>query len=477
MLLLKSRNFVFRVRTNIIRPQRPVIRPFFCLWLAGSLAVSAYATAPQPDSTAKSAATAAAAEEFGRNVKLAPFVVKGERLAISIHARTNSDRRYATDFAEDVVKIAYETMDHKSTGAGLVIVGREGEPHPVVMMRKFMAMADAGQLQPGVAELARAFEAKFAAWKATLNLDEKKRDPNREGPNITFDMIMPALPVPLEGIAAKLYQLAWDEKFDEARLTARMSTLTVAELESSLFVKYDWVFYLPPRSAFDPVIDEVLTQAMEHEKMGLGKRMLIRSAMVVFKPAIRKAVEGFRKGMLYMAVLQARSGWSDEDIKALTGAYVQVLMPDFKFNDSEEQTHDRIMAAIEKQKAANAEYVKDPFVAPARLTTFDAAAYTRFEGSYGTLVKDRRDKKDKKDQPAKPSRTLIRESDTWLWQSPRGEPIVLHPAGERLFVSADGKLTVEFKLDDQGALTGAEERRARHRQTFPHPVIEPKKKK
>lgn len=449
-----------------------MIRPFLCLSLAGSLAASALATdTPSAPPPPNAAATAASAEDFGRNVKLAPFVVKGERLAISIHARTNSDRRYATDFAEDVVKIAYETMDNKSTGAGLVIVGREGEPHPVVMMRKFMAMADAGQLQPGVAELARAFEAKFAAWKAILNLDEKKRDPNREGPNITFDMIMPALPVPLEGIAAKLYQLAWDEKFDEARLTARMSTLTVAELESSLFVKYDWVFYLPPRSAFDPVIGEVLTQTMEHEKMGLGKRMLIRSAMVVFKPAIRKAVEGFRKGMLYMSVLQARSGWSQEDIKALTGAYVQVLMPDFKFNDGEEQTHARIMAAIEKQKTLNAEYAKNPFVAPARLTTFDAAAYARFEVSYGTLVKGRKDKE------AKPSRTLVRANDTWLWQSPRGKPIVLHPAGERLFVSADGKLTVEFRVNDQGKVTAAEERRARERLIFPHPVIEPKRKK
>lgn len=448
-----------------------MIHPLIGLCFAAGFAVSALAVdKPAPPAAANSA------EEFGRNVQLAPFIVRGEKIAISIHARTNSDRRYATEFAEEVVKVAFETMDNKSTGAGLVIVGREGEPHPVVMMRKFMAMADAGQLQPGMAELARSLDAKLTAWKSTLNLDEKNREPERNGPNITFDQIVPALPVPLEGVGAKLYQLAWDEKFDDAKLAARMSTLTVADLESSLFAKYDWVFYLPPRNAFDPVIDQIVTQVMEHEKMGLGKRMLVRTAMVVFKPAIRKAVEGFRKGMLYMTVLTARSGWSKEDIKALTGAYVQVLMPDFKFNDGEEATHARVMAAIEKQKALNAEYAKNPFVAPARLTTFDAAAYTRFEGSYGTLVKDRRDKKDKKDQPAKPSRTLARENDTWLWQSPRGKPIVLHPAGECLFVSDDGKLTVEFKIDDKGVITGAEERRARYRQTFPYPVVEPKKK-
>lgn len=416
------------------------------------------------------AADTAAAEDFGRNVQLAPFVVKGEKVAISIHARTNSDRRYATDFAEEVVKVAYETMESKSTGAGLVIVGREGEPHPVVMMRKLMAMADAGQLQPGVAELARTLDAKLNVWKTTLNLDEKNRDPDRDGPNITFDMIVPALPVPLEGVAAKLYQLAWDEKFDDARLAARMSTLTVADLESSMFAKYDWVFYLPPRNAFDPVIDQVVKQAMEHEKMGLLKRAAIRSAMVIFRPAIRKAVEGFRKGMLYMTVLDARSGWSKDDIKALTGAYVQVLMPDFKFNDSEEETHERVMAAIEKQKVKNAEYAKDPFVAPARLTTFDAATYTRFVGDYGTLEKG------KKDKQAKPTRALVHENDAWLWQSRRGKPIVLYPAGERLFVSADAKMTVEFRLDEHGAVTGVEERRVRQRQTFPHPVVDVKKK-
>ncbi len=156
----------------IIHPQRLVIRPILCLSLAGSLAASAFGTANPSDAT-PTKADAAAADDFGRNVRLAPFVVKGEKIAISIHARTNSDRRYATEFAEDVVRVAYETMDNKSTGAGLVIVGREGEPHPIVMMRKFMAMADAGQLQPGVAELARSLDAKLTAWKGTLNMDEK----------------------------------------------------------------------------------------------------------------------------------------------------------------------------------------------------------------------------------------------------------------------------------------------------------------
>ena len=443
-------------------------RPLLVLWLAGNLAAAPSLPAVPADSPAAPPANAAAAaDDFGRSVQLAPFVVKGEKLSISIHARTERDRRYATEFAEDVVRVAYETMD-KSTGAGLVIVGREGEPHPVVMIQKFMAMAEAGQLDPEVAAKARALQEKLTAWKATLNLDKPKNDEDR--PNITFEMLMPALPVPLQGAAARLYQLAWAEKFDEARLAVRLRTLTLAELEGDTFSKYDWVFYLPPRDAAGGVINAMVKEVMEHEKMGFGKRLAVRSAMVVFKPAVKKSVEGFRKAMLYMTVLQARSGWSKEDVKDLTNAYLQVLMPDFKFNDSEEKTHERIMAAIEKQKARNAEYAANPFVAPAPLATFDAAAYARFEVSYGTLIKGRKSKE------AKPSRTLVRDGDTWLWQYARGKPTVLLPAGERLFVSADGKLTVEIKVDEQGAITGAEERRARYRHTFAHPVVEPTKK-
>lgn len=410
---------------------------------------------------------AAAAAEFGRDVKLAPFVVKGEKISLAVHARTPGDHRYATEFAEGVLRVAYETMD-KSTGSGLVIVGREGEPHPVVMIQKFMAMADAGQLDPSVAAQAKALGEKLTSWKASVNLD-KPREPDAEGPPITFEMIMPALPVPLQGLGAKLYQVAWAEKFDEARLAERMRTLTLAELEGNAFGKYDWVFYLPPRSAGGQVVDQLIKEVIRHEKMGFGKRLALRSAMVVFKPAVKKAIEGFRQAMLYTTVLNARSGWDSDDVKALTGAYLQVLMPDFKFNDSEEKTHERVMAAIEKQKVRNAEYAKDPFVAPARLATFDPEAYARFEGSYGTVVPG------KKGARGKPSRVFVRKDDAWLWEYPAGKPALLHPAGERLLVSADGRLTVEFKLDSEGKLTGAEERRVRYRTTFPYPVVEKKK--
>ncbi len=413
-------------------------------------------------------AAGAAGEDFGKDVQLAPFVVKGQKLSISIHARTNGDRKYATEFAEDAVGIAYETMG-KSTGAGLVIVGREGEPHPVVVIRKFLALAQAGQLDAGVAARMGDLNAKMTQWKAIMRMDEEEEEDDEKDFKITFDMIMPALPLPLEGIASKLYQLSWAEGFDDAKVEKKLRSLTLADLEGDAFAKYDWVFYLPPRNAYVGVQNAIMKEVMQKEKMGLFKRAAIKSALVVFKPAVKKAVEGFRKGMLFMTVLRARSDWGKDDIRLLTEAYTNVLMPDFKFNGGTERQ--RALEAIEKQKVKNAEYAKDPFVSPPRLATFEAAAFAPFEGGYGKLPVD---KEGKPVKDGKPPRVLARKDDAWLWQYRRGKPSVLYPAGDRLLVSADGKLTVQFQVDEQGAVTGVEERRERYRQKFPRTGLEPK---
>lgn len=395
--------------------------------------------------------------DFGKDIQLTPFVVKGAPLSVSIHARTKSDRRYGEGFAEEVVGISYETLG-KSTGAGLVIVGREGEPHPVVVIRKFLALAEAGQLDAGVRARMGDLNAKMTDWKKIMRMEVEDDDDEKDF-KITFDMIMPALPLPLEGVASKLYQLSWAEGFDEARVEKKLRSLTVADLEGDTLAKYDWVFYLPPRNAYVGVQNAVMKEVMRKEKMGLLKRAAIKSALVVFKPAVKKAVEGFRQGMLFMTVLRARSDYSKEDIRLLTEAYVNVLMPDFKFNGGTER--ERALEAIEKQKVKNAEYAKDPYISPARLATFDPAAYTPFEGDYGTVQVGKGGK------PGKPSRQFTRKDEAWLWQYRRGKPTILHPAGDRLLVSADGRLTVQFKVDEQGAVTGVEERRERHRQTFP----------
>ncbi len=83
-----------------------------------------------------------------------------------------------------------------------------------------------------------------------------------------FEKIITALPLPLEGIGAKLYQLAWAEDFDDAKVEAKLRALHAADLEGSMFAHFDWVFYLPPRNAFDDVLDEIIADALKEEKAG-----------------------------------------------------------------------------------------------------------------------------------------------------------------------------------------------------------------
>ena len=92
----------------------------------------------------------AAKDDFSPLVKLAPFVVNGQSLAISIYARTKSDRRYGEQFAEGVARDIFEAVT-ENTGKGLVIIGAKGEPHPIFFFRKFLALAKDGKLDPAVA--------------------------------------------------------------------------------------------------------------------------------------------------------------------------------------------------------------------------------------------------------------------------------------------------------------------------------------
>src|SRR5690606_29828122 len=119
----------------------------------------------------------------------------------------------------------------------------------------------------------------------------------------------------LEGVASNLYQLAWAEGFDEKRVEQKLRSLTEADFATDPLARFDWVFYLPPREAFRAVMKAIVPTMMKQQKLGLFKRTAVRGAMVVFAPAINKAVEGARKGMLFMTVLRARSGYSDDDIK------------------------------------------------------------------------------------------------------------------------------------------------------------------
>ncbi len=421
---------------------------------------SGNATAPSPP-------VGKLAEGLGEAVQLAPFVVNGKPLSISIDARTKADRRYAEDFAEEVVEVAYETMGD-ANGAGLVVVGRTGEPHPVTVYQQFLALAADGKLDPAVATKVETLQAMLADLKTQFQLHDEPPEPAKEQPapdakpgdekyeeppavKLSFEMIMPAIPMPLEGIGARLYQLAWAEGFDDAKLKRRLQALTLADLEDKALAKYDWVFYLPPRDAFKPVMKTITDEAVRQQRMGLVKRAAIRSALFVGKPLIKKAVEGMRKSMLFLTVLRAESGYSKDDILALTVAYSRVLMPNFKIDKGTER--ERALAAIEAQKLANIEYAKDPFVQPERLARFDPADYAAFLGEY----------------TSKPPAAFRFHYDgaAYTWSIGKQRPRVYYPAGARRFVDESGKQTLEFKVDEGGTVTGVEVRRVRHREIIP----------
>ncbi|HWA26430.1 MAG TPA: hypothetical protein VG734_12290 [Lacunisphaera sp.] len=383
--------------------------------------------------------------EFGKDIQLAPLVVNGKPLTVAIHARTRGDRRYGEKFADEVVEIAYETLGD-TTFKGLVIVGQKGEPHPVAFFRKFMAMAKAGQLDPSLGDAAAEVEAGLKKLEDKFKID----DNDAKAMGITFDTFLPAMPLPLPGVTSRLYQLAWAERFEEARVEQKLKTLTRLELERDELKRFDWVFYLPPQSASGPVLNEVVEKGMKKEKLGLVTRGLIRTAIFTFKPVINKAIEGLRKGMLFHTILEAKSGWSQEDIRLVSEAYVQQLMPDLKPGNGDERK--RALAAIEKQKAMNAEYAKDPFVKPARLANFDPAAYAIFEGDYT-------------DHLPEVTHRFKREGDSFQWNYRDQKPRTFYAAGDRLFVNEDGTMTIRFLVDDKEVVTGVEERWVRRRKT------------
>lgn len=375
-------------------------------------------------------------------VEMAPFEVAGEQLAVSIHARTRSDRKYARKFAEEVIGIAFQTMN-TTTGHGLVIVGRKGEPHPVFVYRKFMAMAGAGQLNPQVAELQRNLTHIMQEWEEGVDFG----DGGKDEPDIDFEMVVEAIPLPLEGIGSKLYQWAWAEGFDVEKVEYKFHDLRTADFESDELAQFDWVFYLPPKSAFSEVLKDIVPTMMEHADLGFLQRTAVRSALFVFKPLIKRAVEGARKGMLFMTVLRAMSDYSQDDIEALTEAYIEASMPFGGDNH-----YDTPLDAILAQKTENAEYAKDPFVAPEPLGTPDLANFTQFEADFS-------------DTEGKTTHRFRIRDDTCTWQYLDHEPMLFYPAGTHTLVRQDGKMTIEFLFDESGGIYGVEERWKRRRKS------------
>jgi hypothetical protein len=327
--------------------------------VAGCIAVVAL-TLPAGAKASKATVGSGPGDDFSPLVELAPFVVRGQQLAVSVHARSSRDRRYAEEFAHEVMKVVYEGVT-PSTGKGLVIIGKKGEPHPIFVFRKFLALAESGKLDPEIAARGPELFAMLNHWEHSVG-DGKAQDADPTGPvDMEFEKIVTALPLPLKGIGAKLYQLAWFEHFNDAKVDARLRALRPADLERDLFAHFDWVFYLPPKGAFDQMLDQLIADEMKEDDAGFFARTAVKGVMLVVKPKIRKAIEGLRKGVLLQTIMQARTKFTDEEVSALVGAYIGTMLPD----DDEEgkprvgTDHERAVNALREQVRENSEKARN----------------------------------------------------------------------------------------------------------------------
>lgn len=294
--------------------------------------------------------TRTAEKEFTDLVRLAPMIVQGQPVSISVFARSRSDRRYGEKFADEVVQVLSETIT-SNTGRGLIIIGAKGEPHPIFVFRNFVALAKAGRLDPEIAALSPTLEKEMQRWEEVLNQDEKKEGKPKGDVDLDYEKILTAIPIPLQGLGAKLYQLAWEEKFDPARVETRLCGLHRADLDRrELFKRYDWAFYLPPKGVFNKVIDDLISDALKEEEIGFFTRVAIKGVLLAVKPKIRRAIEGFRQGMLFMTLLEARTPYDHKQVKSLTEAFVSPSLPDEKSEQGTER--ERRIHSLEKRLGA-----------------------------------------------------------------------------------------------------------------------------
>jgi hypothetical protein len=347
---------------------RPLVPSRLTLFLVAGLLLS-HARAQREAAPSK--------DDFSGLVKLAPFVVNGQSLKISIYARNRSDRRYGEQFAGGVATVAYEAVT-ENTGKGLVIIGAKGEPHPIFVFRKFVALAKDGKLDPVVAAHGPELSRMMDRWEHAFD-DNKSgqgvkasRHGKDEDLDFDFDKIVSALPLPLEGVGAKLYQLAWEVKFDDAKVEAVLRGLRPGDLERrDLFKPFDWVFYLPPKGAFDQVLDDLIAQALKQEDVGFFARVAVKGALLVVKPKIRRAIESLRQGMMFMTVVEARTPYTKDEVSALTDAYLEEFMP---FESKREKTpgandHERAVYAVRNRLRTIEAKTKTVEPAPAETTS------------------------------------------------------------------------------------------------------------
>lgn len=388
--------------------------------------------------------------EFEDFYELDPITIVGEEIPITVFARTGSDRRYATRFAHNVVEVAYDTLQ-KTPGSGLIIIGRSGEPHPITLMESFMEKAREEGASPELTEIANQLEISAEEWRAKLDFNMLSEDDEDEEIPVDIDNLIDAFPIPLPHMAAQLYLIAWEVEFDVDLFDQRLNQLTATELKQQDFEEFRWIFYLPPKNTLNKVLKEILPLAFEESELGPMKRIFARAAVATFKPLIKDAMEGVRKGVLYWSILSENaSAFNEGDVNLLAGKYMESQMPRGKILGSDKK--ERGKQATRKQRKKNEEYAKDPFVILTPTKTFDPKTFEPFLGHYGD--EGHRNKR------------FFEEDGVYYWQEGDDDPVEYLPAGDLFFISVEKDITLEFITGETPSFTKIELRKGRFRHTF-----------
>ena len=368
---------------------------------------------------------------------------------VSIFAKNESLRRYGERFSKTVYDAAYETTGEPA-GKGLVIIGNPKHPHPIMLIKKYLEIGGVEGSTLDALGIAPELREALEGW------EEAEKEVKKEV-GVDVESIVHVIPMPLEGALLNLYLVAREADFDEERIDERFADLSVSELQFGDFEKYDWVIYLPPKNALDKVLKEVLPKAMKKHKIGFFKRALVRGAVFTFKPLIRDAMEGVRKSLLYDAILKSTSDLNKGDREALTEAYREALMPRGKLIPSGSRKQSAAFDAIREQKKKNAEYAKDPFVAPEATIEMNPDSYSRFEGVY--LWDEKK------------TVSVYQENSALYYKNGDDDPIMIRPTSEKLFVTEKKDMTFEFLANQNGEVSKIELRKERWRKTI-HRTLE-----
>ncbi|MDQ8188332.1 hypothetical protein [Pelagicoccus sp. SDUM812002] len=387
--------------------------------------------------------------DFEDFYELEPIQIVGQEIPITVFARSGGDRSYATRFAHKVIEVAYDTLE-KSPGPGLVIMGKSGEPHPIKLLENFMAKAKREEAPAELRQIADELEKSIGEWREKINFDMENDDDGEELP-VDINQLIDAFPMPMPPMAAQLYLVAWELDFDPERFDLRLAEITADELRQQDFDEFRWVFYLPPKNTLNKVLKEVLPLAFEAGDLGPVKRMLARAAIATFKPLIKDAVEGVRKGVLYWSVLSANeAAFNEGDIELLAGKYMESQMPRGKILGSDKT--ERGIEATRIQKAENKDYARDPFVVLEPVEAFDPETFTPFFGRYG--------------DDGHRNKRFFAKDGAYFWQEGDDEPIEYLPAGDLFFVSTQKDVTLQFFPGETPSYSQVELRKGRFRHTF-----------